>query len=447
LLNLEVFSSFTIMIEQAPKFEFSKKVVNHLKESSTLNIIKNINDDYLYWDKVKYKKTKFTSQELWNIIKLSRLLKTETITFGKYNFKYVNTDYIQKIVHFFDMNIGGYMGAKNIIPEEDKTRYLVSSIMEEAISSSQIEGANTTRKRAKEMLRKEIKPHTKSEQMIVNNYLTIKHITQNKTASLTPESLLEIHRLISKDTLESKTEEGAFRTSNDIYVVDHIKSEVVHTPPNYDEVPTLINELCIFFNEDLEKENFIHPLFKGIIIHFMIGFIHPFSDGNGRTARALFYWYLLKKGYWLTEYLSISKIIQDTKNQYEKAFIYTENDENDLSYFITYNLNVMEKAFEALKNYIQQKQKNHFKIARFIKIPNINERQAQLLKLVYDNPEIVFNTKEVENRFSVSNYTARTDLKGLVDLGFLEIIPVNKVKRNFIKSSNFNKLLKEHKIV
>ena len=447
MLNLEVFSSFTIMIEQAPKFEFSKKVVNHLKESSTLNIIKNINDDYLYWDKVKYKKTKFTSQELWNIIKLSRLLKTETITFGKYNFKYVNTDYIQKIVHFFDMNIGGYMGAKNIIPEEDKTRYLVSSIMEEAISSSQIEGANTTRKRAKEMLRKEIKPHTKSEQMIVNNYLTIKHITQNKTASLTPESLLEIHRLISKDTLESKTEEGAFRTSNDIYVVDHIKSEVVHTPPNYDEVPTLINELCIFFNEDLEKENFIHPLFKGIIIHFMIGFIHPFSDGNGRTARALFYWYLLKKGYWLTEYLSISKIIQDTKNQYEKAFIYTENDENDLSYFITYNLNVMEKAFEALKNYIQQKQKNHFKIARFIKIPNINERQAQLLKLVYDNPEIVFNTKEVENRFSVSNYTARTDLKGLVDLGFLEIIPVNKVKRNFIKSSNFNKLLKEHKIV
>ena len=202
----------------------------------------------------------------------------------------------------------------------------------------------------------------------------------------------------------------------------------------------------MFFNEEVDKENFIHPLLKGIIIHFMIGFIHPFTDGNGRTARALFYWYLLKKGYWLTEYLSISKIIQDTKNQYEKAFIYTENDENDLSYFLTYNLRVMEQAFEALKNYIQEKQKNHFKIARFIKIPNINERQAQLLKLVYDNPEIVFNTKEIENRFNVSNYTARTDLKGLTELGFLEIIPVNKVKRNFIKSMQFNGLLKKHKI-
>ena len=446
MLNLEVFSSFTIMIEQAPKFEFSKKAINNLKEPETLNIIKAINDDYLYWDKVKYKKTKFTPQELWDVVKLSRLLKAETITFGNYKFKYVTTDYIQKIVHFFDMNIGGYMGAKNIIPEEDKTRYLVSSIMEEAISSSQIEGANTTRKRAKEMLRKEIKPHTKSEQMIVNNYLTIKHITQNKLENLTPENLLEIHRLISKDTLEAKNEEGAFRTSNDIYVVDHIKSAVVHTPPGFKEVPNLINELCVFFNEEVDKENFIHPLLKGIIIHFMIGFIHPFTDGNGRTARALFYWYLLKKGYWLTEYLSISKIIQDTKNQYEKAFIYTENDENDLSYFLTYNLRVMEQAFEALKNYIQEKQKNHFKIARFIKIPNINERQAQLLKLVYDNPEIVFNTKEIENRFNVSNYTARTDLKGLTELGFLEIIPVNKVKRNFIKSMQFNGLLKKHKI-
>ena len=447
MLSLEVFSSFTIMIEQAPKFEFSKKVVNNLKEQETINIIKNINDAYLYWDKIKYKNTKLTANELWNTVKLSRLLKSDNLSFGNYTFKYVNTDYIQKIVHFFDMNIGGYMGAKNIIPEEDKTRYLVSSIMEEAISSSQIEGANTTRKRAKEMLRKEIKPHTKSEQMIVNNYLTIKHITQNKLDNLTPENLLEIHRLISKDTLEAKKEEGAFRTSNDIYVVDHTKSEVVHTPPNYDEIPILIKELCVFFNEEVDKDNFIHPLLKGIIIHFMIGFIHPFSDGNGRTARALFYWYLLKKGYWLTEYLSISKIIQDTKNQYERAFIYTEIDKNDLSYFINYNLKVMEKAFDALKNYIQDKQKNHFKIARFIKIPNINERQAQLLKIVYDNPEVVFNTKEIQNRFNVSNYTARTDLKGLVDLQFLEIIPVNKVKRNFIKSQQFNQLLVKHKIV
>ena len=58
----------------------------------------------------------------------------------------------------------------------------------------------------------------------------------------------------------------------------------------------------------------------------MLAFIHPFVDGNGRTARSLVYWYMMKKGYWLTEYLSISRIIYRNKAQYEKAFLYTEAD-------------------------------------------------------------------------------------------------------------------------
>lgn len=432
------------MLEQAPSFSFSEKTIELLHHPNSKALIKPFNDSYLYWDKLKYKKSEHSPEQLWQLIKLSRKLNSSTLQFGTAQFCYVITDYIQKTLHQFDMNIGGYMGAKSVVPEEDKTRYLVSSIMEEAISSSQIEGANTTRKRAKEMLRKEIKPRTKSEQMIVNNYNTIKHITHNRHDDLTPENLLYLHQLISKQTLNDKEDEGYFRKDNDVYVVNYSNSEVVHTPPSFEEVPQLINELCTFFNKDDEKEDFIHPIIKGIIIHFMIGWIHPFVDGNGRTARALFYWYLLKKGYWLTEYLSISKIIQDTKNQYEKAFLYTENDENDLSYFITYNLKVMEKAFVALKKYIAKKQKDNLQVANFVRIPNVNDRQAQLLKIVYDQPEVVFSIKEVENRFLVSNYTARTDLKGLVELGFLDMIPVNKVKQNFIKSKTFDKQVKKY---
>jgi len=432
------------MLEQAPKEKISAKTLELLRDKEVSKVIKTINDEYLYWDKVKYKTKDIDPQQLWQVVKMSRQFNYKQLKFGNYIFNYITTDYIQKLMHYFDMHIGGYIGAKSVIPEEEKMRYLVSSIMEEAISSSQIEGANTTRKKAKEMLRKEVKPKTKSEQMIVNNYLTIKHITQNRHEELTPEKLLFVHKLISCDTLDNKIEEGEFRNSNDIYVINYTNSEVVHTPPNHKEVNELINDLCKFFNT--EDDKFVHPVLKAIIIHFMIGWIHPFTDGNGRTARALFYWYLLKKGYWLTEYLSISRIIQDTKNQYERAFLYTENDDNDLSYFITYNLKVMEKAFEALKHYIQQKQKENLQIANFVRIPNVNERQGQLLKLLFDEPEIIFNVKEVENRFAVSNYTARTDLKGLVDLGFLEAIQVNKVKQNFVRSKKFENLLLKYNI-
>ena len=64
---------------------------------------------------------------------------------------------------------------------------------------------------------------------------------------------------------------------------------------------------------------FIHPVIKAIIIHFVISFLHPFVDGNGRTVRSFFYWYMLKKGYALTEFLSISRIIYANKVKYEKA--------------------------------------------------------------------------------------------------------------------------------
>lgn len=174
----------------------------------------------------------------------------------------------------------------------------------------------------------------------------------------------------------------------------------------------------------------------------MIGWIHPFTDGNGRTARAIFYWYMLKKGYWLTEYLSISRIIKDTKIQYEKAYLYTEIDQNDLTYFITYHIKTMEKAFVALIDYINYKQKKVFQAAKFMKIPGVNDRMAQILKIIHDDPDRIINTKEMESRFNISNYTARNDLKSLVKLGFLEIIQVNKQKQNFIKSSTFEKTLK-----
>ena len=77
-----------------------------------------------------------------------------------------------------------------------------------------------------------------------------------------------------------------------------------------------------------------------------------------------------------------------------------------------------------------------------MKIAGVNERMAQIIKIIYDDPERILSIKEIENRFLVSNYTARTDLKQLVDLGFLEAIAVNKKKQSYIKSPLFFSLLK-----
>lgn len=428
------------MIESPPPFAPKASAITLIDSLLSKGYLQKIQNDYLYWSQLKYKAKDTPPEELWQAVKLYRVLNQRTIKFGKYTFSYVLTDYIQQALHLFDMHIGGTLTSNMGIAETDTHKFMMSSIMEESIASSQIEGANTTRKKAKEMIQKGIKPKTKSEVMIVNNYNTMQYIVQHKNNPLTPESLLHLHQLISHKTLDIEAEEGTFRTHNDIYVVDFSSSEVVHTPPDASEIPELIGELCTFFNTN--THNFIHPLIKACILHFMIGYIHPFTDGNGRTARALFYWYMLKSGYWLTEYLSISRIIKESKSQYEKAFLYTEADDNDLSYFISYQLKAMEKAFDALKDYINRKQKEIFQASQFMKIAGVNERMAQIIKIIYDDPERILSIKEIENRFLVSNYTARTDLKQLVDLGFLEAIAVNKKKQSYIKSPLFFSLLK-----
>ncbi len=430
------------MIEQAPKPEENEQTIPLMVKYQMDGSLKKIQDEYLYWDKIKYKAENCTPIELWSALKLFRRLRRNEVGFGTHKFYYVITDYMQRALHQFDMHIGGTLGSNIGIAETDKTKFIISSIMEEAISSSQMEGASTTRKKAKEMIQQEKKPKNKSEQMIMNNFITMKHIVQHKNEDLTVENLLYIHKLITNKTLEDSEDEGQFRENDDVHVINHSNSEIVHTPPLKEDLNNLIKDLCAFFNTD--GSDFIHPIIKGCIIHFMMGWIHPFSDGNGRTARAVFYWYMLKKGYWLTEYLSISRIIKDTKSQYEKAYMYSEADDNDLSYFITYHIKTMEKAFDALKEYINRKQKEVFQAAKFMKIPGVNDRMAQLLKIIHDDSDRIFNIKEIEARFNVSNYTARTDLKTLVELGFLEIIQVNQKKQNFIKSQNFEKVLKKY---
>jgi Fic family protein len=432
------------MLEPTPKLDKKgiSKALKLLTAKGGMDLVKNINSKYQYWDKVKHQEipNNIKHEDLWFALKVIRNAESINLKFGNYKFSFCNTDSIQKAVHEFDLNIGGSLSSDNLIPAEDKNKYLISSIMEEAIASSFIEGAVSTRKKAKEMLRKNSRPRNKSDQMILNNYEGIKYILKNKDKELTPELLLKVHKILTNNTLNEKEYEGNFRNNNDICVYNVVESCEVYDPPSHEEIPELIKDLCDFFNNDTEK-SFIHPINKGIILHFLIGFIHPFADGNGRTGRGLFYWYLLSKDYWMTEYLSISKFILKSKTQYEKAYLYCECDDNDLTYFINYHQKAMKVAFDTLKLYIQRKIREKKQLLNFQRIPNINERQSQIIKLFLDKHSISLTVKEIEARYGVANQTARSDLIGLEKLGYLEQIKLNKIKQSFVKSSKFDSLL------
>lgn len=407
-------------------------------------MVEKINIDFEYWDTVKYKKCppECTPTDLWTYVKAARIKSAITV-WEKYGVSLSLTNNMQKKCHEIDMNWGGSWGADATIDSKTKEQYLVSSLMEEAIYSSMMEGASTTRKVAKEMLRKKVAPKDKSQQMIHNNYQTIQFIIAHKNEPLTEDLLLHVHRLMTENTMQSPEDAGRFRTNNDVVVENGITHETVHTPPSYEEIPQFIKDLCLFFNQNDDKQ-FIHPIIRGIIIHFMISYIHPFADGNGRTARAMFYWYMLRKGYWLTEYLSISRVIAKSKKSYEKAFLYAEADQMDIGYFVAYNLRVLEQSFQQLQNYIKRKQSEKNDALILMQIGDINERQAQIIKHFDTSPNAMLTIKDIQTKFMISPTTAKADVTGLVKRGILAEIALNKIKRGYIKGGNFNDALSKH---
>ena len=423
------------MIELPPKID-RKTLVNALLKGIDPNImpvVDKVNADYEYWDKAKYKKLPegFTPQMLWTNVKASRLRSTIPV-WTKYGINLCVTSQMQRLCYEFDMKFGSFWEVEGDSQSAEKKYYLSSSLMEEAIYSSKMEGASTTRIVAKDMLRKKKSPQNKSQQMIVNNYNTIQYIVEHKEQPLTEELLLTIHRLMTEKTLDNPEDAGRFRTNDKVVVADMVEGDIIYTPPSFQEIPEFVESLCNFFNND-NPRTFIHPIIRGIIVHFMLAFMHPFVDGNGRTARALFYWYMLKEGYKLTEYMSISRVIAKSKANYEKAFRYVENDGNDVGYFVAYNLGALEKSFQQLRDYIQRKQREKRAASSFMMAGNINQRQALILQQLKEEPDTIFTVKDVQEQFSVSSMTARKDLADLVRQNYMTEIALNKVTRGYIK--------------
>jgi len=400
-----------------------------LNNKEIMEFIAKCNKEYVHWDKLRYKQIpkNESPENVWALIKLFRRNQYRALKFGKWTFMIYLLDEFQKKLHILDKGTAGRLGSNlDSINFSGRERYIISSLMEEAIASSQLEGAATTRKVAKELLRFKKKPNNYSEQMIVNGYQTMQKIIKMTEKKITPEMILELHRSITQDTLKDKKYEGKFRDNNEIVVGDPLDAEnIFHVPPDYSQIPSLIKEFCEFANND--NEEFIHPIIKGIILHFLIGYIHPFEDGNGRTARAIFYWYVLTRGYWLFEFMSISRIVLRSKVNYGLAYLYTETDENDLTYFIDYNLSCIEEALHDMEEYITRKQKEQAEAMRLIRaIKDINLRQAEILKDAVKDSDKNFVIAEIMNTYGIAYDTARNDLLHLAKIGYFEKIKVQK---------------------
>ena len=385
-------------------------------------------DEYLHWDRMRYKPAPdgFTNEEWWVATKFARRSVQHPLPFKDKQgtpFWFSEHANMYRQLHEIDQNAGGHIEvpAVDMANKGTRDRYLMRSLVEEAITSSQLEGAATTRLVAKEMLRTGRSPRDASERMIVNNYHAMEFIREHRGGDLTVEILLELQRLLTRETLVP-TAVGRFRrTSDSVHVVD-MEGNILHTPPDAGELDKRVAKLLAFANQR-DEDDFIHPVVRAILLHFMIGYDHPFVDGNGRTARALFYWSMARSDYWLMEFISISRFIHRSYQSYGRAYIYSENDENDVTYFLHYNFRVIKQCIDDLHNYLARKLKETRQLERMFSEGHlaqyINHRQKALLAHMVKHPETVYTIEAHRRSNNVSYHTARKDLEELARLDFL----------------------------
>ena len=388
-----------------------------IPSSDVIKFAKEYNDKYLHWDELKYREFGDSSRmEVWRMMKIMRIVSYHHVRVRDLELSYCpSDDLIQRTIHDIDSRMLSGSLISDGIDDKRKMMLSVSSMMEESIASSQLEGASTTTELAKKLLRSNLQPRDRSQRMIINNYRAMQLIKDRLNEPLTADLIREIHRTVTDGLMDDPDTSGRFREDDSIAIRDAYEDITYHIPVDHRMIDDMIDSLCEYANDDHE---YVHPMVKGIIIHYILAYIHPFVDGNGRVSRALFYWFCLKNGYPMVEYLSISKVIKNHRQGYDMAYLLSETDDEDITYFIRYNLRMVSESIEVFDKYLRRKMREQEDLLKDLEERGLNSRQSQILRDMMRSGEPV-SQYELSAKYQMTVSTVRRDLMKLMDMGLV----------------------------
>lgn len=387
---------------------------------------KTSNEKYLYWDKARFVRPligDFSEAESWVLLRQIRRITSIPIKIKAENgqfFSWLRPIYTDELLRKIDMHAGGlFLTEKDAISQStERQKYLARGIVEESIASSQLEGADTSSRYAKKMIAENIKPRNKSEQMILNNYRVLQKIeNEYKDQPLTLGLLQTLQMELTEKTLSEEYIPGNFRRDEDDIVVWY-DQKIAHVPPKASFVQRELIRLIEYANSD---QPFVHPVIKAIELHFWLGYLHPFPDGNGRLARSIFYWYLTRHGYWAFAYLPISSVIKRSQHDYAYSYIYSEQDDLDFTYFFDYNIRRIVKCIDEFQAYIERKSAENSSLVANLQdvASDLNSRQINTIRYLVKNPSS-YTTAQAHS--ILNGITLRTAYSDLKDLKFRNLV-------------------------
>lgn len=310
----------------------------------------------------------------------------------------------------------------NNVPSEIEDTIIAQTLIDEAFSSSVIEGAFSTKARTKNMIKNKLDPTDKSEAMILNNYKALQFIVDHIDEPISEEIILSIYNIVTKDALDEEEIVEKYRNGS-VVVRNASTQEIIYEGPNHTCVQELIDSLLKFINSSFS----VHDIVKASIFHFYFVYIHPFFDGNGRTARALSFMYLIQQNFNFFKFFSISSMIDKERRKYYKAILNSEIYESDMTYFIEYSTSMMANSVLEVKKRFKKEYGRKLILSTLNKLNIvINKRQTKVIGHFIRTERPYISISDYQKQYKISYETARSDLIVLEELGVLRKIKKGK---------------------
>jgi Fic family protein len=397
---------------------------------------------YLPYDQLRHRwPPELDPRICWSLVKSARSAQQSTILISEgptFRCTYLLTPLAQRAITCVDRHttMASLEHISSHIGENAHFHYLLNDLIEdEAISSSQLEGAATTTKVAKDMLKRNRQPRTPDERMIIGNFRLMLFVWEKRTEPLSVELIAELHAVGVGGIDDSKYSPGIFRLNDDVVVQDG-DGNTVHVPPPAVDLKDRLQRLADWINtphHDLEHADYLHPLIKAIGLHFAVGYEHPFRDGNGRVARALFYWHLFRHGFSAFRYIAISVLLRNAPIKYGRSYLHSEMDEMDLTYFIDYQCSIVMRAVSDFLTTYKQTVSDALSFDRWLEqstmFEKLTDKQKAIFQVALNGIDKEFTAVNVKENLKCSYNTASAALNGLAAQGAFE---KNKVGREWV---------------
>ncbi len=290
------------------------------------------------------------------------------------------------------------------------------ALIRSAHASTAIEGNKLTLEEVSQLAQGRKITATRKEKQEVFNYLNVLTNIQNyqEDGKITEKLLLKLHKDVTKDALETPQHEGTYRKVQ-VYVGNKITGEVVFMPPKVEDVQKLVQNLLEWINQ--EKE--LNPVLLAGLTHYEFVRIHPFVDGNGRTARALATLILYTRDFDIKRFFALDDYYDSDRNAYYAALKSVDKNMLDTTHWTEYFTDGVLISLTRVKEQILS-----FSIKRNGSQIALTEKQMKIMEKVVVNGKIT--SGEIQEMFKISRQAVHKELKKMIELGVIEPKGENK---------------------